>query len=341
MHTLSTLMGLALTTHLTLSSAAYVLTDDYTPDTFFDKFNFFTDADPTHGHVDYIDRGSAEAAGLISVGSSIHMGVDTTNNAPNGRQSVRLESTAAYNKGLFVIDLAHMPHGCGVWPAFWLLGPSWPTGGEVDIIENVNSATTNHMTLHTSEGCSLDTSAGYTGTTLTTNCDVNAPNQATNAGCGIQAPAGSNTYGAPFNSISGGVYATEWKSDVINVWFFARDSVPGDIGGRNPDPGSWGPPLARFASTNCDIDAHFADMRIIFDITFCGDWAGNVWGSDGTCSSLGSCVDYVANRPGEFGEAYWDINSLRVYQEGGFAKREGEGERDVGRVRKVLRERRF
>ncbi|KAL5338546.1 concanavalin A-like lectin/glucanase domain-containing protein [Aspergillus crustosus] len=344
MHLPTTLLQtLALTAHLT--SAAYTLQDDYTPDTFFDKFNFFTDSDPTHGHVDYIDRGAAESAGLISTGSSVHMGVDTTNLAPNGRQSVRLESTASYNKGLFIIDLGHMPQGCGVWPAFWLLGPSWPDSGEIDIIENVNSATTNHMTLHTSDGCSLDPSAGYTGTTLTSNCFVNAPNQDTNAGCGIQAPDGSNSYGAPFNDASGGVYATEWTSAGISVWFFPRSGVPGDIGSGSPTPGNWGAPTARFSSSNCDIDAHFVDLRIIFDITFCGDWAGNVWGSDGTCSPLGTCVDYVSNNPGQFGEAFWDINSLRVYHDGGSSKRdgagEGEGENEgrVGRVRRILRER--
>lgn len=35
-----------------------------------------------------------------------------------GRPSVRLESKDAFTKGLFIIDLLHMPGGtCGVWPA--------------------------------------------------------------------------------------------------------------------------------------------------------------------------------------------------------------------------------
>ena len=69
------------------------------------------------------------------------------------------------------------------------------------------------MTLHTSDGCTID-SSGFTGTLLTSNCFVNAPGQANNAGCGIQSPD-SNSYGAGFNSNSGGVYATEWTSDHI------------------------------------------------------------------------------------------------------------------------------
>jgi hypothetical protein len=26
----------------------------------------------------------------------------------------------------------------GTWPAYWLCGPNWPQGGEIDIIEGVN-----------------------------------------------------------------------------------------------------------------------------------------------------------------------------------------------------------
>ncbi|KAL4984923.1 concanavalin A-like lectin/glucanase domain-containing protein [Aspergillus falconensis] len=306
-------MGLA----AELASAAYVLQDDYSPDVFFDKFTFYTDADPTNGHVDYVDRSTAESAGLISTGSSVYMGVDHTNIASSGRQSVRLSSTQTYHHGLFIIDLAHMPTGCGTWPAFWILGPDWPNGGEIDIIENVNVETNNHMTLHTSDGCTID-SSGFTGTLLTSNCFVNAAGQGNNAGCGIQSPD-STSYGAGFNSISGGVYATEWTSDHISIWFFPRSSIPSDISAGNPDPNSWGTPVARFAGS-CDIESHFTDMQIIFDITFCGDWAGNVWGS-GTCSSLGSCTDYVSNNPGAFAEAYWDISSLRVYQDSASVKR--------------------
>lgn len=100
-----------------LASADYVLQDDYTPDVFFDMFTFFTAADPTKGYVDYVDRGTAESGGLISTGSSVYMGVDHTNVATHGRQSVRLSSTQIYNHGLFIIDVAHMPTGCGTWPA--------------------------------------------------------------------------------------------------------------------------------------------------------------------------------------------------------------------------------
>ena len=36
------------------------------------------------------------------------------------RESIRLEGKQRFNRGLFIIDVRHMPAGCGVWPAFWL-----------------------------------------------------------------------------------------------------------------------------------------------------------------------------------------------------------------------------
>jgi hypothetical protein len=36
------------------------------------------------------------------------------------RESVRLEGKRRFNRGLFIIDVRHMPSGCGTWPAFWL-----------------------------------------------------------------------------------------------------------------------------------------------------------------------------------------------------------------------------
>jgi beta-glucanase (GH16 family) len=39
--------------------------------------------------------------------------------------------------------------GTGYWPAFWMLGPgSWPTTGEIDIMEDVNASSEHSGTLH-------------------------------------------------------------------------------------------------------------------------------------------------------------------------------------------------
>ncbi len=110
-----------------LSIAGYALEDDYTPSNFFSMFQFFTDSDPTNGFVQYVDETKAHSSGLVSTSySSVYMGVDHTNVTPNGRPSVRLTSNKAYDHGLIILDIAHMPEGCGTWPAFWTVGPEWP-----------------------------------------------------------------------------------------------------------------------------------------------------------------------------------------------------------------------
>lgn len=75
--------------------------------------------DPTHGFVQYVDKGIASDHGLVSSNDgSVYVGVDHKTVSSSGRASVRLESRNRYTRGLFVADIAHMPGGiCGTWPA--------------------------------------------------------------------------------------------------------------------------------------------------------------------------------------------------------------------------------
>jgi hypothetical protein len=127
--------------------AGYAIQDDYSASGFFDKFDFFTDGDPTHGFgtaevqirnlrvaltivaVQYVDQATAQSSGMIKTTSNgVYMGVDSTAVAgQGGRKSVRVTSKKSYNDGLIILDLEHMPGSvCGTWPAFWTVGPSWP-----------------------------------------------------------------------------------------------------------------------------------------------------------------------------------------------------------------------
>lgn len=208
-----------------------------------------------------------------------------------------------------------MPGGiCGTWPAFWMFGPNWPSSGEIDIIEGVNAQTTNSITLHTSAGCSMHNPNSQKGTkTLTTNCNQDSGN----TGCGVST-TNTNAYGTGFNAVGGGVYAMQWASSGIYVWFWQRDAIPEDIAsGGIPNIQSWGTPVATFESGNggCDIDTAFKNNNIVFDTTFCGGWAGNVWSSSSECSALAStCTQYVGENPAAFTDAYWLINYVKVYQ---------------------------
>lgn len=114
------------------AAATYNLKDTYNSANFFSAFTFYTGADPTHGYVSYQSQSAASAQGLINTNNGqIYLGVDyKTVNPAAGRASVRLSSNKAYTHGLFIADIAHMPGSiCGVWPAFWLVGPNWPNGG--------------------------------------------------------------------------------------------------------------------------------------------------------------------------------------------------------------------
>ncbi|KAL8806317.1 MAG: hypothetical protein Q9200_005097 [Gallowayella weberi] len=278
-----------------LGLATYIIKDDYSADNFFNMFTFDTYDDPTHGYVNYVDQAAADSLDLYNVSNGqVTWGVDYTNIASGrGRNSIRLTSKAQYTHGLVILDVAHMPGSiCGVWPAL-------PHSGEIDILENVNTASQNQLTMHTGPGCTLANS----------NCEGGL-------GCGIK-PQSPNSYGTALNNAGGGVYAMEWTALAINIWFFPRGNIPSDISSPNPNPRTWGPATASFmGGEECNIDGHFRNNKIVFDTTFCGDWAGAVWGQDGTCAATGMrCVDFVRETPEVFAEAFWRVNSLRVYQD--------------------------
>ncbi|KAK0946901.1 hypothetical protein LTR29_001770 [Friedmanniomyces endolithicus] len=297
--------------------AQYVLEDDYLAGgNFFDQFSFWDSADPTDGFVEYQGQSAASSQKLINSSSSnVEMRVDSTNNAPSGRASVRITSNKSYQSGLFILDADHMPTGCGTWPAFWLVGPNWPSGGEIDIIEGVNEQSGNAMTLHTGSGCSITNNDAFSGSISTSNCDVNAVGQDKNAGCSIST-TDTQSYGSGFNANNGGVYATERTSTAISIYFFPRGSIPADITSGSPEPSSWGKPLAQFQG-GCDIPSFFSNQQIVFDTTLCGAWAGAVWSSGSCASKAATCNAFVANNPSAFTDAFWSINALKVYQSGG------------------------
>ncbi|KAJ4344912.1 hypothetical protein N0V95_006112 [Ascochyta clinopodiicola] len=278
-----------------LSIAGYALEDDYMTD-FYGGFDFFTAADPTNGFVKYVDEATARQTNLINTSTTVPVewGVDSTNETPEGRPSLRLVSKKN----------------------FWMVGPDWPTGGEIDILEGVNEQTNNAMTLHTAPNCKIgpDTSI-FAGEITTPNCDVNAFNQSKNAGCSIEDPS-TNSYGVGLNAIGGGVYATQWTAEAISVYYFPRGSVPDDVLGDAPNPDGWGKPAAKFTG-GCDIEDMFKEQQIVFNTAFCGDWAGAVWESGSCAKKAATCDEYVQNNPEAFKDAYWTINALKVYQDNG------------------------
>ncbi|KAK6373558.1 hypothetical protein LTS17_008050 [Exophiala oligosperma] len=238
---------------------------------------------------------------------------------PNGagRPSVRISTKRSWTHGLFIGDFNHSPAGiCGTWPAFWTLGPNWPYNGEIDIMEGANLNTYNGMTLHASPNCTIaGDSRLMSGQLQSSNCAY-YPNY--NVGCSIS-DRRSQSYGTNFNTGGGGVYAMQWTSDYVAVWFFPRGSIPADITNKTPNPSGWGLPAAEFQGS-CQIDQKFQAHKIVMNNAFCGEYAGasTVWNSStNSCAAstgYATCNAYVAGQPGAFQNAYWSINSVRVYQ---------------------------
>jgi hypothetical protein len=264
---------------------------------------------------------------LIKAGASTYIGVDYTHtyngSAPYyningvGRPSVRIESQKSWTHGLFIADITHMPGGiCGTWPALWTLGPNWPNNGEIDIIEGANNQNKDLSSAHTGGVCTIaGGSSTMTGTLQTNDCDLNDNDNT--VGCGISDDS-TQSYGTGFNAINGGVYAMEWTSAAIQIWFFPRRSIPSDISsGNTPNPANWGEPDAIFNGPDCNIDNNFANNSLVIDTTFCGDFAGATWAASGGCASLtgqSSCSVYVGSNPSVFKNAYWEFNYIKVFQ---------------------------
>jgi len=290
---------------------AFKLVDFYQGNSFLSEWDFFTGTDPTRGSIAYQSKQAATAKGLAFVqpdGTTV-LAVDDKTYLPPGtpRDSVRISTKRTYNGGLFVADIFAMPHGCSVWPAYWSVGPNWPHGGEVDILEGTQDQPTNQYTLHTSEGCTLSTdNIRVVSNVLGKQC-ASRPNN--NAGCGFL-DTDSRTYGHGFNLIAGGVYAHLWDNSGIKIWHFPRSSIPSDIVARNPNPTSWGRPAAFFSSSSCDMGKHFFDHSLVLDIALCGDFASATFNKLGC---VGECADMVGN-PGNYNSAKWKLNYIAVYQ---------------------------
>ncbi|GAD96227.1 GPI anchored endo-1,3(4)-beta-glucanase, putative [Paecilomyces variotii No. 5] len=297
----------------------YSLAESFDGSNFFDNFEFSAGEDPTHGFVTYLAQEAAQQQGLVNITSSgsVYMGVDshTVLNPTSGpgRTSVRVQSKKTYTNGLFVADIQHMPESaCGIWPAFWSVGTNWPSGGEIDIIEGVNMATKNEMVLHTQGDCKI-TNTGMTGVLTADQCSLTEGT----SGCTIEGT--EDSFGTGFNDVQGGVYAMEWTDEFIKIWFFPRNAIPQSIQNGKPDTSAFGTPMGNFQGS-CNMTEEFQAQQFIFDTTFCGDWAGNVFDSakcvlSNPASALESCVSYVALNPTAYSEAYWEINSIKIYQE--------------------------
>ena len=131
---------------------------------FFEFYDFFDGPDSigSAGYNTYVGQRRAKMLGLANVTTDSKTGIEyiymkSASGVDGGfRESVRLEGKRRYDRGLFILDVAHMPTGCGVWPAWWLTDEkAWPDNGEIDILEGINTQSVAKTALHTSDSCSM------------------------------------------------------------------------------------------------------------------------------------------------------------------------------------------
>ncbi|KAF8264597.1 concanavalin A-like lectin/glucanase domain-containing protein, partial [Lactarius quietus] len=285
-------LSLPLTVH---ACQGFYLQEEWIGKDFYEGWNWETENDYTDGRVNYVSMADAQSKNLTYVENDVFFmradDVSIVSPSARGRDSIRLSSQVAYNESITVLDLQHMPAGCTTWPAFWTVsqaGP-WPKGGEIDIVEGVNLNTHNEATLHTSSNCMMP--AESLRQPMTGKLDHRLRRAVNgNEGCGVtfaDTMLPSTSYGASFNQAGGGYFVMYRGSDAVMVWFFPRAGNVPDVILNGAEEG----------------EPHFDAHNMVFDLTFCGDWAGNVFSTAG-CGT-GTCSDFVNNNPSAFAEAYW------------------------------------
>mmetsp|Transcript_18822 Transcript_18822/g.52583 ORF Transcript_18822/g.52583 Transcript_18822/m.52583 type:complete len:542 (+) Transcript_18822:269-1894(+) len=194
------------------------------------------------------------------------------------------------------------------------------------------------------------------------NCWTNTPHQWYNQGC-VAIHERNGTIGEAMNEKGGGVYALEWdpSGGYIRAWVFPRDGIPdnlrealstretdgkgkgsgsngsGKIDGSGngngdsqtrPDPSQWPLPYAYFAigeGTGCPSE-RFQNHRLVFNLAFCGQVAGNRFARDCPAlyekfnvnnDSIATCNAYLDSdeaRAWLDSEVYWKIRGVYLYQ---------------------------
>ncbi len=208
--------------------------------------------------------------------------------------------------------------GCGIWPAYWIYGPSWPNHGEVDIIEMIDLASNNQISLHTNASCQFNVSDPEIPYNFTGNWGQNTQvHQCVNDECGIVSD-NNQSFGIPFNEAKGGYVAFLWdntENGGFYSWFWNRNdpNMPEDVTTDTPNPAGWGEPVAMFPFGKWCPYNMFDENALVVNIDFCG-WASQEFEKECPNTGAYNCVNYVAENPQAFVDAYWIINSIKVFQ---------------------------
>ncbi|GAA6029126.1 hypothetical protein JCM8097_001612 [Rhodosporidiobolus ruineniae] len=266
-------------------SQSYTLAQNCTGTSFFSCFSFNTNKG--------VSESVATESGLVNVnGSAAYLRLNSWTDTSEDRPKLYLEmSENMFRYGLVVVDVGKIPWGCGAWSSIFSFGGDWPNGGGIDILEGISLMEQSTPTVITSNSsCKIGNASGMTGTPLDGHTDCNGDTTTGGyAGCSVQNPD-TASYGEKWNDAGGGVLASLLDETGLYIWQFPRtDAAKLDF--ANPDPSSWGLPLAAWPASTCDTD-FFSEQTVAVTLGVCGtrpeaNWAGEC------AQAADSCAEYV------------------------------------------------
>ena len=199
---------------------------------------------------------------------ALHTGTNARTGWTSGRIETQSSSFGAPPGGVVMMQSSiQQPNlttanGAGYWPAFWMLGSTlrsgvgWPTSGEVDILEDINSRSSVFGTLHCGTGsggpCHETTGIG-SGEHACPGCQTGYHTYAVQIDRSVS-PEQIRWYldGANYFTVNANqVDATTWANAVDHPFFIIYDLA---MGGGFPDAFGGGPNSATVSGGQMNVD---------------------------------------------------------------------------------------
>ncbi|HEY1485161.1 MAG TPA: ricin-type beta-trefoil lectin domain protein [Micromonosporaceae bacterium] len=335
------------------------------------NFKYDTGAGSTFGTGE-IETMTNSTANVFQDGSghlvlkALHSGTNPSSGWTSGRVETNAATFGAPAGGVVMMQASiqqpnlNTSNGAGYWPAFWMLGSTlrsgtpWPTSGEVDILEDVNSRSTVFGTLHcgVSPGGPCNESTGIgSGERACSGCNtayhtyavqidrsvspeqirwyLDGNNYFTVNANQVDATTWANAVDHPFFIIfdlamgggfpaafGGGPNAATVSGGQMNVDYVAvYNKAPGGGGGGGGGGGATGP-IHGYGGKCVDVNAANSANGTAIQLYTCNGTNAQQWTHSGnTLQALGKCMDVTsAGTANGTKVQLWDCNGTGAQQ---------------------------